>query len=200
MRRCGQILHIYRFYSIKQNIKIPQQNWTIGKFQLIYVLYYLKCVCLFHIVNNEFVLESRDVIYDRIKSLSVQNKNAGPDLILLFTTFQAKGFPPTSAKCTENHWLVKDVSDSLPEKRNKKSNLFTPSHNVFIQLINMKLKIEKVINFFLSLSRKRGYRYNTVFIFYGHLLFFLSTPPKRKWLLLYPDEESESKNITRTKQ
>lgn len=92
-------------------------------------MYYLKCVCLIQVVNNEFVLESRDVIYDRIKSLSVQNKNAGPDLILLFTTFQAKGFPPTSAKCTENHWLVKDVSDSLPEKRNKKSSLFTPSHN-----------------------------------------------------------------------
>lgn len=151
-------------------------------------------------MNNEFVLESRDVIYDRIKSLSVQNKNAGPDLILLFTTFQAKGFPPTSAKCTENHWLVKDVSDSLPEKRSKKKQPFhTLPQFIFIQLLNMKLKIEKVINFFLSLSRKREYRYNTVFIFYGHLLFFLSTPPKRKWLLLYPDEESESKNITRTK-
>lgn len=87
-------------------------------------MYYLKCVCLIHVVNNEFVLESRDVIYDRIKSLSVQNKNAGPDLILLFTTFQAKGFPPTSAKCTENHWLVKDVSDSLPEKRSKKKQPF----------------------------------------------------------------------------
>lgn len=89
-------------------------------------MYYLKCVCLIHVVNNEFVLESRDVIYDRIKSLSVQNKNAGPDLILLFTTFQAKGFPPTSAKCTENHWLVKDVSDSLPEKRNKKATFSHP--------------------------------------------------------------------------
>lgn len=119
-------------------------------------MYYLKCVCLIQVVNNEFVLESRDVIYDRIKSLSVQNKNAGPDLILLFTTFQAKGFPPTSAKCTENHWLVKDVSDSLPEKRNKKSNLFTPSHNIFIQLLNMKLKIEKVINFFFIFIQKKG--------------------------------------------
>lgn len=47
-----------------------------------------------------------------------------PVLILLFTTFQAKGFPPTSAKCTENHWLVKDVSDSLPEKRSKKKQPF----------------------------------------------------------------------------
>lgn len=73
-------------------------------------MYYLKCVCLIQVVNNEFVLESRDVIYDRIN--------------LLFTTFQAKGFPPTSAKCTENHWLVKDVSDSLPEKRSKKKQPF----------------------------------------------------------------------------
>lgn len=89
-------------------------------------MYYLKCVCLIQVVNNEFVLESRDVIYDRIKSLSVQNKNTDPGLILLFATFQAKGFPPTSAKCTENHWLVKDVSDSLPEKRNKKATFSHP--------------------------------------------------------------------------
>lgn len=92
-------------------------------------------------MNNEFVLESRDVIYDRIKSLSVQNKNAGPDLILLFTTFQAKGFPPTSAKCAENHWLVKDVSDSLPEKRSKKKATF--SHPPTIHLYSItKYEIE----------------------------------------------------------
>lgn len=96
-------------------------------------MHYLKCVCSFHVVNNEFVLELRDVIYDRTKSLSVQNKNTGPGLILLFTTFQAKGFSPTSAKCTENHWLVKDVSDSLPEKRNKKA---TFSHPPTISLFN----------------------------------------------------------------
>lgn len=137
-------------------------------------MYYLKCVCLIQVVNNEFVLESRDVIYDRIKSLSVQNKNAGPDLILLFTTFQAKGFPPTSAKCTENHWLVKDVSDSLPEKRSKKSNLFTPSHNVFIQLINMKLKIEKVINFFYLYPEKGGI--GTIPFLYFTAIYFFSYP------------------------
>lgn len=89
-------------------------------------MYYLKCVCLIQVVNNEFVLESRDVIYDRIN--------------LLFTTFQAKGFPPTSAKCTENHWLVKDVSDSLPEKRNKKA---TFSHPPTIHLYSItKYEIE----------------------------------------------------------
>lgn len=139
-------------------------------------MYYLKCVCLIQVVNNEFVLESRDVIYDRIKSLSVQNKNAGPDLILLFTTFQAKGFPPTSAKCTENHWLVKDVSDSLPEKRNKKKQPFhTLPQFIFIQLLNMKLKIEKVINFFFYLYPEKG-GIGTISFLYFTAIYFFSYP------------------------
>lgn len=149
-------------------------------------MYYLKCVCLIQVVNNEFVLESRDVIYDRIKSLSVQNKNAGPDLILLFTTFQAKGFPPTSAKCTENHWLVKDVSDSLPEKRSKKSNLFTTSHNIFIQLINMKLKNEKVINFFFIFIQKKGVSVQYRFYILRPFTFFLIHSPKTEVTAFVP--------------
>lgn len=150
-------------------------------------MYYLKCVCLIQVVNNEFVLESRDVIYDRIKSLSVQNKNAGPDLILLFTTFQAKGFPPTSAKCTENHWLVKDVSDSLPEKRNKKKQPFhTLPQFIFIQLLNMKLKIEKVINFFFIFIQKKGVSVQYRFYILRPFTFFLIHSPKTEVTAFVP--------------
>lgn len=116
----------------------------------------------------------------------------------MFTTFQAKGFPPTSAKCTENHWLLKDASDSLQEKRNKKATFHTLLQ--YLYSIN-KYEIKnwkKQLTFFFYFVQKKRYRYRSVFIFYCHLLFFLSTPPKRKWLLLYPDEESESKNTAPT--
>lgn len=106
----------------------------------------------------------------------MQNKNAGPDLILLFTTFQAKGFPPTSAKCTENHWLVKDVSDSLPEKRNKKA---TFSHPPTIHLYSItKYEIEKVINFFFIFIQKKGVSVQYRFYILRPFTFFLIHSPK----------------------
>lgn len=59
--------------------------------------------------------------------------------------------------------------------------------------------MKKWLTFFYLYPEKGGIGTIPFLYFTAIYFFFLSTPPKRKWLLLYPDEESESKNITRTK-
>lgn len=78
---------------------------------------------------------------------------------------------------------------AFQKKETKKKEPFIPSHNIFIQLIDVKLKIEKAINFFFTLFRKKGIGTKVFLYFTAIYFFFLSTPPKRKSLLLYPDEE-----------
>lgn len=185
MRLCGQILHIYRFYSIKQNIPIPK------KLNYRKISAYMSCT-----TSNVFVyfmLWTPNLFWNRVMLFMIgqsrslcKTKIQVPALSYCLQHSKLKVFLPPQRSVLKTIGLWKMFLIVFQKRETKKQPFHTLPQFIFIQLLNMKLKIEKVINFFFIFIQKKGVSVQYRFYILRPFTFFLIHSPKTEVTAFVP--------------